>query len=108
MSISLRAGGAAGEDACAAEVGPYDHAAEPAGRLRRPRVRSTRQGAILGRGLMKGAFVALLCGLLLAPRVAWAEPTEADRATARSLASEGYDALERKDYATAVDRFRHA
>jgi hypothetical protein len=44
----------------------------------------------------------LFCG------VARAEPTEADRATARSLASEGYDALERKDYATAVDRFRHA
>jgi hypothetical protein len=63
---------------------------------------------ILGRGFMKGALAALLCGSLLAPRVAWAEPTEADRATARSLASEGYDALERKDYATAVDRFRHA
>ena len=57
---------------------------------------------------MKGALGALLCGSLLVPSVAWAEPTEADRATARSLASEGYDALERKDYATAVDRFRHA
>jgi hypothetical protein len=76
--------------------------------LRRLRVRSTRKRVILSRGLVKGALGALLCGSLLVPRVAWAEPTEADRATARSLASEGYDALERKDYATAVDRFRHA
>lgn len=44
----------------------------------------------------------------LSGRPAWAEPTEADRASARSLAAEGYDALERKDYAAAVDRFRHA
>jgi hypothetical protein len=44
---------------------------------------------------------------LAAPHAS-AEPSEADRASARSLAAEGYDALERKDYATAVDRFRHA
>jgi hypothetical protein len=50
----------------------------------------------------------LLFGAVLVPGVAQAEPTVADRATARSLASEGYDALERKDYATAVNRFRHA
>jgi hypothetical protein len=50
----------------------------------------------------------LLLGAVLASAVAHAEPTEADRATARSLASEGYDALERKDYETAVNRFRHA
>jgi hypothetical protein len=47
-------------------------------------------------------------GVALVGRPAWAEPSEADRASARSLAAEGYDALERKDYATAVDRFRHA
>lgn len=41
-------------------------------------------------------------------RTANAQPSEADRASARSLAAEGYDALERKDYPTAVDRFRHA
>lgn len=50
----------------------------------------------------------LLLGGLLIGRAAHAQPSEADRASARSLASEGYDALERKDYATAVDRFRHA
>jgi hypothetical protein len=53
------------------------------------------------------AVLVLALAALLAP-AARAEPTEADRASARSLASEGYDALERKDYATAVDRFRHA
>jgi hypothetical protein len=50
---------------------------------------------------------ALLAGLCLA-RPAAAQPNAEDRASARSLAAEGYDALERKDYATAVDRFRHA
>lgn len=64
---------------------------------------------ILGRGSASLSLSALsLAGLLLVSAVAHAEPTEADRASARSLASEGYDALERKDYATAVDRFRHA
>jgi hypothetical protein len=52
--------------------------------------------------------VPFALGVALAGRPAWAEPSEADRASARSLAAEGYDALERKDYATAVDRFRHA
>jgi hypothetical protein len=37
-----------------------------------------------------------------------AEPSAADRATARSLAGEGYQALQDKDYATATDRFRRA
>jgi hypothetical protein len=39
---------------------------------------------------------------------AWAEPNEADRATARSLALEGHAALQRKDYQTAADRFGRA
>ncbi|HET9933998.1 MAG TPA: hypothetical protein VFQ35_25015 [Polyangiaceae bacterium] len=38
----------------------------------------------------------------------WAEPTEGDRQVARALAAEGYEALQRKDYATAEDRFRRA
>jgi len=38
----------------------------------------------------------------------WAEPSAADRATARSLAGEGYQALQEKDYATASDRFSRA
>jgi hypothetical protein len=64
---------------------------------------------ILGRGSASLSLTALsLAGFLLVSATAHAEPTEADRASARSLASEGYDALERKDYARAVDRFRHA
>jgi hypothetical protein len=41
-------------------------------------------------------------------RTALAQPTEADRATARALAAEGYEALERHDYKVAEDRFRRA
>lgn len=37
-----------------------------------------------------------------------AEPSASDRATARSLAGEGYTALKKKDYTTAEDRFRRA
>jgi hypothetical protein len=40
--------------------------------------------------------------------LAVAQPTDSDRATARELAREGYDALEKKDYAVAEDRFRRA
>jgi len=38
----------------------------------------------------------------------FAEPSPADRATARALAGEGYQALQDKDYATAADRFSRA
>jgi len=51
--------------------------------------------------------LGLLCALLFtAP--AWAEPNEADRATARELALAGHAALTSKDYATAADRFGRA
>jgi hypothetical protein len=40
--------------------------------------------------------------------VASAEPSASERATARSLAQEGYAALTVKDYAAAEDRFRRA
>ncbi len=40
--------------------------------------------------------------------MALAEPSAADRATARSLAGEGYQALQAKDYAAAADRFSRA
>ena len=53
-------------------------------------------------------FLAGLSLGLLRVSVALAEPSPADRATARSLASEGYQALQDKDYATAVDRFSRA
>jgi PEGA domain len=51
--------------------------------------------------------VGLLCALSLS-WPAWAEPSEADRATARALAFEGHEALTKKDYATAADRFGRA
>lgn len=55
--------------------------------------------------------VALCVGLLFAlllTATAWAEPNEADRATARELALAGHTALTAKDYATAIDRFSRA
>jgi hypothetical protein len=38
----------------------------------------------------------------------FADPSASDRATARSLAGEGYQALQAKDYAAAADRFSRA
>lgn len=57
-----------------------------------------------------GLTLALAAGSLsLLPKVAHAdEPSSADRATARTLAQEGYVALRDKDYATAADRFGRA
>jgi len=51
--------------------------------------------------------LGLVCALLLT-LPAWAETNEADRATARALALDGHDALKKKDYATAADRFSRA
>ena len=51
--------------------------------------------------------LGLLCAVLLTSP-ARAEPNEADRATARSLALEGHAALQSKDYKTAADRFGRA
>jgi hypothetical protein len=51
--------------------------------------------------------LGLVCAVLLA-LPARAEPTEADRATARALALEGHAALEKKDFAAAADRFGRA
>lgn len=53
-------------------------------------------------------FLTALTLILCSTSVALAEPSPADRATARSLAGEGYQALQDKDYATAVDRFSRA
>ncbi|MFO0759242.1 MAG: hypothetical protein U0359_22310 [Byssovorax sp.] len=52
-------------------------------------------------------FTSLLV-LLLSAGVASADVPDADRATARALANEGQDALERADFATAADRFGRA
>jgi hypothetical protein len=47
-------------------------------------------------------------GIFMATRVAQAEPSDADRATARVLAHEGFDAQQRGDYSVAADRFLRA
>lgn len=52
--------------------------------------------------------LALVAALPLLARVALAEPSDADRATARALAREGYEASVRQDYAAAADLFRRA
>jgi hypothetical protein len=51
--------------------------------------------------------LGLVCAVLFT-LPAWAQANEADRATARALALEGHDALQKKDYATAADRFGRA
>jgi hypothetical protein len=51
---------------------------------------------------------SLLFALSLSPAVSAAEVSDADRATARSLAGEGQEALDRKDFAAALDRFGRA
>jgi len=51
------------------------------------------------------AAAAVLAVCLAAPARA---QSDADRATARALAAEGFEALQAEDYATAEDRFRRA
>src|SRR5258706_3157916 len=51
---------------------------------------------------------AVLLSFVLTSSAALAEPTPADRATARTLAQEGQQALEAKNYAIAIDRFGRA
>jgi len=53
-------------------------------------------------------FLALFTWVALSPRAALAEPSAADRTTARRLAVEGQIALKREDFDTAVDRFSRA
>jgi hypothetical protein len=53
-------------------------------------------------------FLSLLAALCFVSGVARAEPSVADRATARSLAREGFDAQQRGHYAVAADRFSRA
>lgn len=63
------------------------------------------------RAALQNAKFALVIGLWVAiggtPAKALAQ-SDADRATARNLAAEGYTALKTQDYATAEDRFRRA
>jgi hypothetical protein len=53
-------------------------------------------------------FSSAFGAIVLYAGSALADPSAADRATARSLAGEGYQALQAKDYAAAVDRFSRA
>lgn len=52
-------------------------------------------------------FSSLVAGLLWVGSAS-ADPSAADRATARALAGEGFQALQHKDYAAAADRFSRA
>src|SRR5688572_10804583 len=54
------------------------------------------------------SFAAAALAAALGATTVHGEPTEADRATARALASEGYRALKRGDYKVAADRFQRA
>jgi hypothetical protein len=59
---------------------------------------------------VRAAFGGLLLGSLVlsVSPPCKAEASEADRTQARALAAEGYEALQRKDYAAAEERFRRA
>jgi hypothetical protein len=72
--------------------------------IARPNLGSWR----VGPGLRGFAAVCALSAATLLVSVASAEPNDADRATARTLAQEGYAALQAKDFRTARDRFKRA
>src|SRR5262245_53994993 len=59
---------------------------------------------------MRRALVSLFAAASLAalPAVAHAQASDADKATARMLGQEGQDALDKKDFAAAEDRFKRA
>ena len=50
----------------------------------------------------------VLVVLVCLPAVAWAEPSEADKATARALAIEAQQALQKGAFGVAADKFRRA
>jgi hypothetical protein len=56
---------------------------------------------------MRG-FVAVSVLVLLIPSVAWADPSDVDRGTARALAREGYEAQKHGHFDVAADRFQRA
>jgi hypothetical protein len=53
-------------------------------------------------------FAAAVVTVFVGTSAFAAEPTDADKATARALMNDGYDALERSDARLAVERFRAA
>jgi hypothetical protein len=68
-----------------------------------PRLGGRRRAAV-------SSTIALLTALagVLAPRSASAQLSDADKASARALAQQGQDALDKRDFATAADRFARA
>lgn len=52
--------------------------------------------------------LALFSSASLTPLVAFAEPTDEERSAARALGKEAHEAADRKDWATAADRFARA
>jgi len=56
----------------------------------------------------RGVAPSLVLAIVLLAAPAAAQVSNADRATARALAQQGQDALENKDWATAVERFSRA
>jgi hypothetical protein len=58
--------------------------------------------------MRKARKLSVLLATVLFASSALAEPTAADRATARTLAQEGQDALDAKKYSVSVDRFSRA
>src|SRR5450432_550214 len=72
-------------------------------------VRGFQTVALPGRRLGRAfVFATIVAGWLGRGGLALAQESASDRATARSLAGEGYAALKSKDYETAEDRFRRA
>jgi len=58
--------------------------------------------------LRRHGVAGLALVAVLAPTPAWAQVSPSDRALARSLANEGYDALDHKSYLAAAERFGRA
>jgi hypothetical protein len=58
--------------------------------------------------MRRSSTLTLVLSFAFFSGAAWAEPTAADRATARTLAQEGQQALESKNYAIAIDKFSRA
>jgi PEGA domain len=56
----------------------------------------------------RGRSLAVVLSMVLGGAVARAEPSPADRATARALADEAGDALDKKNYEVAMDKFERA
>ncbi len=56
----------------------------------------------------RAAFVIVAAIAWLTPSVAGAQPSDADRVTARALAREGYEAQKHAHYELAADRFQRA